>query len=89
MLLIASDKTTNGKRTVLVCIPSTIMTDHSIGRGLGVVSRSHASAGYMDLDLDDYKQDSLFQEWQKIVLDTAGILVVSEVITLRLKPSEF
>lgn len=31
----------------------------------------------MDLDLDDYKRDTLFAEWQDIVLDTAGILVVS------------
>lgn len=31
----------------------------------------------MDLDLDDYKEGSLFLEWQQIVLDTAGILVVS------------
>jgi hypothetical protein len=57
---------------------------HFVGRGLGVVSRTHASAGYMDLDLDDYKEGSLFEEWQKIVLDTAGILVVSRVITFRL-----
>ncbi|KAK5444212.1 hypothetical protein LTS15_010565 [Exophiala xenobiotica] len=58
MLLIASDKSING-------------------RGLGVVSRSHFSAGYMDLDLDDYKKGTLFDEWQKIVLETAGILVSS------------
>lgn len=81
MLLIASDKTTNGKRMILFCI-FTIMTGHSIGRGLGVVSRSHASAGYMDLDIDDYKEGSLFLQWQKIVLETAQILVVSQVITL-------
>jgi hypothetical protein len=31
----------------------------------------------MDLDLDDYKEGSLFLEWQNIVLETAGILVVS------------
>lgn len=41
------------------------------------MSRSHAPAGYMDLDLDDYKEGSLFQEWQKIVLETAEILVSS------------
>jgi len=45
------------------------------GRALGVVSRQHAPEGYMDLDLDDYKSGSLYSDWQKIVMDTAGILV--------------
>jgi hypothetical protein len=31
----------------------------------------------MDLDLDDFKAGSLYLDWQQIVLDTAGILVVS------------
>lgn len=34
----------------------------------------------MDLGLDDYPQGSAFADWQKTVLDTAGILVVSVVI---------
>ncbi|OQU97178.1 hypothetical protein CLAIMM_03153 [Cladophialophora immunda] len=56
MLIIASDKTING-------------------RAFGVVSRFHAAPGVMDLDLDDYKEGSLFAEWQKIVTETAVILV--------------
>jgi hypothetical protein len=31
----------------------------------------------MDLDHDDYKEGSIFKEWQEIVLDTAHRIVVS------------
>jgi len=44
------------------------------GRALGVVPRKYAHQGYLDLDLDDYKQGSLPLEWQKIVLQTASAL---------------
>ncbi len=30
----------------------------------------------MDLDLDDFKPGSLYLDWQQIVLDTAGTLLV-------------
>jgi hypothetical protein len=73
MLLIAADRTINGKSAAPVMRAS---TDILGGRALGVVSRQHNARGLMDLDLDDFKEGMLYHEWQEIVLDTAEILVV-------------
>jgi hypothetical protein len=75
MLWIATDTKLNGTRK-LIRDPSPRLRFHT-GRGIGVVSRTHAEEGYMDLDLDDFQKGSLYAEWQEIVLDTAEILVVS------------
>ncbi|KAF2484909.1 hypothetical protein BDY17DRAFT_93651 [Neohortaea acidophila] len=53
-----------------------IASDEKInGRALGVVSRQQNKLGVIDLDLDDYPAGNMYNDWQKIVLDTAGILV--------------
>lgn len=78
MLLIATDTTINGNLVVIMIMYfSKPKTNLPTGCALGVVSRSHAHEGYMDLNLDDYKPGSLYLDWQKIVLETARILVVS------------
>lgn len=82
MLVFASDRSINGT------FPHTLVTSswekgrvayRDPGRALGVVSRQFKADGIMDLGLDDYPQGSTFADWQKTVLDTAGILVVSAV----------
>lgn len=48
------------------------------------MTRKFKPDGIMDLELDDYPQGSTFASWQKTVLDTAGILVVSVMIAICL-----
>lgn len=50
-----------------------------IGRTIGIVPRSVAIEGYMDLDHDDYKEGDILKVWQKTVLDTALRLVVCDI----------
>ncbi|TVY17128.1 5'-hydroxyaverantin dehydrogenase [Lachnellula arida] len=55
-----------------------IASDTTInGRGIGIVPRSVAPEGYMDLDHDDYKEGDFLKEWQQTVLNTALRLVVN------------
>ncbi|TVY36533.1 5'-hydroxyaverantin dehydrogenase [Lachnellula subtilissima] len=55
-----------------------IASDTTInGRGIGIVPRTVATEGYMDLDHDDYKEGDFLKRWQQTVLDTALRLVVN------------
>lgn len=38
--------------------------------------RGEAPEGYIDLDLDDYREGHPFKEYQEIILDTAHRIVV-------------
>lgn len=49
-----------------------VACDKSInGRALGIVPRSKADHGYMDLKHDDYTNDDFMQKWQNEVLSTS------------------
>lgn len=49
-----------------------VACDKSInGRALGIVPRSEADHGYMDLKHDDYADDDIMQRWQNWVLSTS------------------
>lgn len=49
-----------------------VACDKSInGRALGIVPRSEAEHGYMDLRHDDYAEDDFMQKWQNLVLSTS------------------
>jgi hypothetical protein len=73
MLKISSDATVNGTAPVNWNFEYLLT---SIGRAFGIVPRSAAPEGYMDLDHDDYKEGDVFKTWQQTVLDTALRLVV-------------
>jgi hypothetical protein len=45
---------------------------------VGIVPRSIASNGYMDLDKDDYKDGDVFKMWQEIALETTKSIVECE-----------
>jgi hypothetical protein len=49
-----------------------VACDKSInGRALGIVPRSEAEHGYLDLRHDDYAEDDFMQKWQNLVLSTS------------------
>lgn len=76
MLRISSDITVNGIAPPNQNFECLLI---SIGRAFGIVPRSVAPGGYMDLDHDDYKEGDVFKIWQQTVLDTALRLVVRTI----------